>query len=53
MDDRKPLHLNDLRAIDGNEIIADLIFIRYKKLFFVMKYTSKPLKANLSELLPY
>lgn len=53
MADRKPLHLNDLRAADGSEIIIDLLFIRFKKLFFVMKHSSKPLKANLSELLSY
>ncbi len=53
MSDRKPLHLNDLRAFDGSEIIHDLHFMRYKKLFFVKKYSSKPLKADLSELLSY
>lgn len=53
MDDRKPLYLNDLKDINGNEIIIDLLFIRYKKLFFIMKYSSKPLKADFNEMLAY
>ncbi len=51
--DKKPFHLNDLRSINGDEIIVELIFIRYKKLFYVYKYSTKPVKIDLSVLLTY
>jgi len=53
MNDKKPIHLNDIRSFEGNEIINDLLIIRYKKLFFVMKYSMRQIKANFSELLTY
>lgn len=53
--DKKPLHLNDIRSSipNNNDILNDIILMRYKKIIFVYKYTPKPLNIQLSEILRY
>ena len=55
MSDNNPnqINLNDVRSLINTDITFDLIFIRYKKIFFVQKYSTKSLNFNILELLRY
>jgi hypothetical protein len=53
MIEMKPLHLNDINTQDNIDFIQNLLFMRYKKILFVGKYSQKPLNFDYKYLLNY